>query len=67
MAPRRIAQRRPESGAGEAGRPTLAVAERMVERTPGVTLNWNAEKFEFDHPAANEFLHTPYRDGWSLD
>jgi len=38
-----------------------------AQRTPGVKLNWNAEKFEFDHAAANEFLHTPYRDGWSLE
>ncbi len=37
-----------------------------AQRTPGVKLNWNAEKFEFDHPAANEFLHSPYREGWSL-
>jgi len=38
-----------------------------AQRTPGVKLNWNSEKFEFDHPAANEFLHSPYRDGWSLE
>ena len=37
-----------------------------AQRTPGVKLNWNAEKFEFDHADANEFLHTPYRKGWSL-
>jgi hypothetical protein len=38
-----------------------------AQRTPGVKLNWNAEKFEFDHPAANEFLHMPYRAGWSME
>lgn len=37
-----------------------------AQRTPGVKLHWNPEKFEFDHPAANEFLHSPYREGWSL-
>jgi len=31
-----------------------------------VKLNWNADKFEFDNKNANEFLHTPYRKGWSL-
>ena len=37
-----------------------------AQRTPGVKLNWNAEKFEFDHAPANEFLHSPYREGWTL-
>ena len=37
-----------------------------AQRTPGVKLNWNADKFEFDNKNANEFLHTPYRKGWSL-
>ncbi|MGD7654058.1 MAG: Gfo/Idh/MocA family protein [Verrucomicrobiales bacterium] len=37
-----------------------------AQRTPGIKLNWNSEKFEFDHAAANEFLHAPYREGWSI-
>ena len=35
-------------------------------RRPGVKLNWNADTFEFDDQKANQFLHTPYRKGWSL-
>lgn len=37
-----------------------------AQRMPGVKLNWNAEKFEFDNQEANQYLHTPYRNGWSL-
>jgi predicted dehydrogenase len=37
-----------------------------AQRTPGVKLNWNADTFEFDNQEANQYLHTPYRKGWSL-
>jgi predicted dehydrogenase len=37
-----------------------------AQRVPGVKLNWNAEELKFDNEEANEYLHTPYRQGWSL-
>lgn len=37
-----------------------------AQRVPGEKLTWNADKLEFDNKNANQFLHTPYRDGWSL-
>lgn len=36
-------------------------------RVPGETLNWDGEKLRFtNNDKANEFLHPPYRKGWTL-
>ncbi len=37
-----------------------------AQRVPGEKLKWDAKKLEFDNQEANEFIHTPYRKGWSL-
>jgi predicted dehydrogenase len=44
----------------------MALLGVAAQRAPGVKLNWNAEKLEFDNEEANKYLHTPYREGWSL-
>lgn len=38
----------------------------VAQRVPGVKLNWDGKKMKFDNDQANQYLHTPYRDGWSL-
>ncbi len=38
-----------------------------AQRVPGVRLNWDPEKMQFDHDEANRYLHTEYRKGWSLE
>lgn len=41
------------------------VAVRLANKN--MTLEWDSEKFQFTNfPEANEFLHMPYRDGWTL-
>ena len=37
-----------------------------AERMPGEKLEWDGEKCEFKNKLANQYLHTPYRKGWSL-
>jgi hypothetical protein len=34
---------------------------------PGVKLEWDAERMRFTNVAeANQYLRTPYREGWTL-
>ena len=36
-------------------------------RVPGERLEWNGEQMRFtNNDTANEFVHTPYRNGWEL-
>ncbi len=39
-----------------------------AQRVPGEKLEFDAENLRFtNNDKANEYLHTPYRDGWSFD
>ena len=39
-----------------------------AQRMPGEKLQWDGENLRFtNNDEANRYLHTPYRDGWSLD
>ena len=39
-----------------------------AQRMPGEKLQWDGENLRFtNNEEANRYLHTPYRDGWSLD
>jgi hypothetical protein len=36
-------------------------------RLPNQRLAWDSAKLQFvNNPAADDLLHTPYRNGWSL-
>ena len=38
-----------------------------VQRVPGEKLEWDGENLRFtNNDEANRYIHTPYRDGWSL-
>ena len=45
----------------------VALLGNVALRMPGTTLNWDARHMTFpNQPRANQYLHTPYRDGWHL-
>ena len=45
----------------------IAMLGNIAIRLLGTQLNWDSENMMFPHqPEANQYLHTQYRDGWSL-
>ena len=45
----------------------IAMLGNIAIRLLGMELQWDSKNMTFPHqPAANQYLHTQYRDGWSL-
>jgi len=45
----------------------IAMLGTISQRFLGTELEWDAEHMTFpNQPLANQFLHTPYREGWTL-
>ncbi len=45
----------------------IAMLGNIAGHTLGTTLEWDAKNMYFpNHPSANQHLHYPYRDGWTL-
>jgi len=45
----------------------IALRKELRETLSGTLLKFDPEKFSFpDLPEADKFLHTTYREGWSL-
>ena len=45
----------------------MALLGVAAQRVPGERLLWDGENLRFtNNDEANQYLHTPYRDGWSL-
>jgi len=45
----------------------MALLGVAAQRVPGEKLLWDGENLRFtNNEEANQYLHTPYRDGWSL-
>lgn len=45
----------------------LAMLGIIAIKMPGVKLEWDAERMRFTNSSeANQLLHTPYREGWTL-
>jgi hypothetical protein len=45
----------------------VALRVQMRDRLTKVKLQWDPEKLKFPNcPEADEFLHTQYRQGWTL-
>ena len=45
----------------------IAILGSIAQRMMGTELQWDPEYATFpNHPNANQYLHYPYRDGWTL-